>query len=227
MRGDDALILMGKAPVPGEVKTRMCPPLSRREAAEFYACLLADAAGEAATLRGVRRYLFYAPPRGRAHFLVGPFSAFLPRVQEGSDLGERMAHAAGEAFADGAQRVVIIGADCPALSAARIRSAFRELADGAGAVFGPAEDGGFYLVGLNAPVPSLFGGVVWSAPTVLEEVLSRCRRAGITYALLPLESDVDTSDDLEELREWARAHRRPLCPQTRGWLKAHPRRARF
>lgn len=225
MRGDDALILMGKAPAPGKVKTRMCPPLSPREAAEFYACLLADAAGEAATLRGVRRYLFYAPPRGKAYFLAGPFSAFRLRVQEGGDLGERMTRAAGEAFADGARSVVLIGADCPALSTARVRSAFRELADGAGAVFGPADDGGFYLAGLNAPVPSLFGGVVWGNPTVLEEVLSRCRRAGITYALLHVESDVDTGEDLDKLRKWARAHRRPLCLRTRSWLKAHPRRA--
>jgi rSAM/selenodomain-associated transferase 1 len=147
-------------------------------------------------------------------------------VQEGGDLGERIAHAAGEAFADGARRVVMIGADCPALSAARIRFAFRELAEGADAVFGPAEDGGFYLVGLSAPAPSLFGGVVWSSPTVLEELLSRCRGAGITYALLRVESDVDTGEDLDKLRKWARAHRRPPCLRTRSWLKAHPRRTR-
>ncbi len=224
MRGDNALILLGKAPAPGKVKTRMCPPLSPRAAADFYACMLADAAGEAAALRGIRRYLFYAPPGGKAHFLAAPYSRFLLREQAGVDLGERMTRAAEEAFAGGARRVILIGADCPALSAARIRSAFGELADAADAVFGPAGDGGFYLAGLNGPVSTLFLGFEWSTPTVLDLVLSRCRQAGMTYALLPVESDVDTGDDLAELRRWARAHPRPPCLRTRRWLNANPHR---
>ena len=222
MRGDDALILMAKTPLPGKVKTRMCPPLSHRRAAEFYACLLEDIACETTLLRGVRRYLFHTPPGGKAVFLAASFSCFLLRKQAGNDLGERMARAVGEAFAGGARRVVVIGADCPALSAARIRSAFRELADAADAVFGPAGDGGFYLVGLNAHAPSLFHGIEWSAPTVLTAVLSRCRQAGMPYALLPVESDVDTADDLAALRLWARTHSRPPCPRTRRWLRVGP-----
>lgn len=224
MRGDNALILLGKAPAPGKVKTRMCPPLSPRGAADFYACLLEDAAGEAAALRGIRRYLFYAPPEGKAHFLAAPCARFLLREQKGGDLGDRMTRAAEEAFADGARRVILIGADCPALSAARIRSAFGELADAADAVFGPAADGGFYLAGLNGPAPSLFRGIEWSTPTVLAAVLSRCRQAGMTYALLPVESDVDTGADLAGLREWVRKNPRPPCPRTRGWLEANPHR---
>ena len=225
MRGDNALILLGKAPVPGKVKTRMCPPLSLRGAADFYACLLEDAAGEAAALRGIRRYLFYAPPEEKAHFLAARYSCFHLREQAGGDLGKRMTRAAEEAFADGARRVILIGADCPALSAARIRSAFGELAGDADAVFGPAGDGGFYLAGMNGPAPYLFRGIPWSTPTVLASILTRCRRAGMTYALLPVESDVDTGNDLAGLRRWARAHPRPPCLRTRGWLKAHPNRA--
>lgn len=222
LRDEDALILMAKAPVPGSVKTRLCPPLSPRKAAQLYACLLADAAGEGASLRGIRRYLFHAPPRERAYFRTAPFSGFLLRKQGGGDLGKRMAHAAAEAFSAGARRAVLIGADCPALSAARIRSAFRELARGVDAVFGPARDGGFYLVGLNAPPASLFEGIAWSTPKALAEVLSRCRRAGMTYALLPVESDLDTGDNLAGLRRWARTHPRPRCPRTRSWLRANP-----
>jgi hypothetical protein len=225
MRGDNALILLGKAPAPGKVKTRMCPPLSPRGAADFYACLLADVAAEAAALRGIRRYLFYAPPGGKAYFLAAPYSRFLLREQAVGDLGERMTHAAEDAFAGGARRVILIGADCPALSAARIRSAFGELAYAADAVFGPAGDGGFYLAGLNGPAPSLFRGIEWSTPTVLASVLSRCRKAGMTYALLPVESDMDTGVDLAGLRRWARAHPRPPCLRTRRWINANPHRA--
>jgi rSAM/selenodomain-associated transferase 1 len=220
MRCDDALILMAKAPLPGRVKTRMRPALDPRGAADFYACLLGDIAGEAAALGGIRRYLFYLPPEGRSHFLAGPFSRFELREQEGNDLGERMAGAMNDAFAAGARRVVVIGADCPALSARRIRSAFRELSDRADAVFGPAADGGFYLVGLNAAVPSLFPGIPWSTPAVLHAILSRCRRAGMTYALLPVEADVDTGEDLGALRMWMRAHAHPRCARTRKWFRS-------
>lgn len=218
MKCDDTLILMCKGPIPGKVKTRLCPPLSRRQAAALYACLLEDTAGEAASLRGIRRRLFYAPPEAKAYFLAAPFSGFSPREQKGNGLGERMAHAMEEAFSEGARRVAIIGGDCPALSAERIRSAFRELSDGADAVFGPAEDGGFYLIGLSAPSPFLFPGIEWSTGTVLPEILSRCRKAGMTCALLPAESDVDTAEDLAALRRWTRARNRPPCPRTRRWL---------
>ncbi len=217
MRGD-ALILMAKAPIPGKVKTRMCPPLSPRDAAGFYACLLADASAEAARLRDAIRYLCYAPPGWKAYFLGESFSPFLLRAQEGSDLGERMARAIDEAFACGARRAVIVGADCPALSAGRMRSAFRELSSGADAVFGPAEDGGFYLAGLGAPDSRLFRGIEWSTASVLSDVLSRCRRSGMTYSLLPVESDVDTPDDLAALLRWAGSHPAPACPRTRRWL---------
>lgn len=221
---DDALILMGKAPLPGKVKTRLCPPLSPRGAADFYACLLADVAVEAARLRGAMRYLYFAPRGGKGHFRDAAFSSFLLREQAGKDLGERMALAVEEAFAGGARRAVVIGADCPALSAGRIRSAFRELAGAADAVFGPAVDGGFYLAGLGAPAPRLFSDIEWSAPSVLSEVLSRCRREGMTYALLPVESDVDTADDLAALGRWVRTHPAPPCPRTRRWLRnARPR----
>lgn len=219
MGGGDAIILMGKAPMPGRVKTRLCPPLSPRRAAELYTALLEDAAEETASLRGVRRYLFFSPPGSKAYFSSVRYSGFSLREQEGVDLGERMAHAMGEVFADGARRAVMIGADCPALSAGRIRSAFAELYRGAEAVFGPAVDGGAYLIGLSAPAPGMFDGIEWSTSAVLQSMLSRCRNACMTYALLPAQSDVDTPEDLAALREWLRARSRPPCTRTRGWFK--------
>src|SRR3990172_347715 len=108
MRGGDPLIVMAKAPRPGKVKTRMCPPLSHRRAAEFYACLLEDIACETTLLRGVRRYLFHTPPGGKAVFLAASFSCFLLRKQAGNDLRERMARAVGEAFAGGGGRGGVI-----------------------------------------------------------------------------------------------------------------------
>ncbi|MBI5576635.1 MAG: TIGR04282 family arsenosugar biosynthesis glycosyltransferase [Deltaproteobacteria bacterium] len=224
MSGDSALVLMCKAPVSGKVKTRLCPPLTPREAAGLYACLLEDTAAEAVSLRRLRKFLFHSPPEARGHFLAAPFSGFILMDQKGYDLGERMTNAMDAAFSSGARRVAVIGADCPALSAGRIRSALRELEDGADAVFGPAEDGGFYLIGLCAPSPDLLRGIAWSTRTVLAAVISRCRNAGMAYALLPAELDIDTAESLDELRRRMRLGPRPACPRTREWLGIASRR---
>jgi uncharacterized protein len=215
-----ALVILAKIPLPGRVKTRLCPPLRPDDAARLYACMLEDAASEMASLPRVRRYLFLAPPGEIDTLDARPFADFDRRPQRGKDLGDRMAHAARAAFRDGARSVTIIGADCPTLSAGKVGKAFRELDAGAGAVFCPSTDGGFCLAALAAPGPRIFRGIAWSAPTVLSAVATRCRALGTPFALLPPERDVDVYDDLLALRAWAGAHRRPSCPRTRAWISA-------
>ncbi len=218
---DEALIVMGKVPRPGRVKTRLCPPLSPGDAATLYACMLADTASEMAALRRVRRYLFLDPPEESGSLRVPPAEAFERLPQRGKNLGERMANAAKIAFRDGARAVAIVGADCPSLSAGKVRRTFRELRDGAGVVFGPSADGGFYLAGMTSPDSRIFRGIPWSTPTVLADVARRCRACGTPFAFLPPERDVDVFDDLVAFREWARAHRSPACPRTRDWVTAY------
>lgn len=219
MGPETAVILMAKAPLPGTVKTRLCPPLTRRSAASLYTCLLTDVAEEMGNrLRGGRHYLFFAPPDGENHFLSAPFRRFERVAQRGKDLGERMDRAIRTALSRGARHAVVIGADCPFLSAARVRSAFRELSGPADLVLGPSEDGGFYLIGASFPVPFLFRGVAWGTGSTLAEVVSRCRRAGLSYALLPTELDVDRPEDLETLRRRAVRRAVPPCPRTRRWI---------
>jgi uncharacterized protein len=216
----EVLILMGKAPRTGAVKTRLSPSLPPRAAASLYMCLLEDAAEEMARLRGVDRCLAFSPAGEGRRFRASAFAAFRPVPQRGKDLGERMTHAMEAAFSRGARRVVLVGSDCPALSSGRVRDAFRELRDGAAAVFGPAADGGFYLVGLARPAPTLFRDVPWSTQAVLARVIGACREAGLPYALLPVESDVDTPEDVQALRRWVRSRKQPRCPRTRRWLTA-------
>ncbi len=219
MPGEDALIIMAKAPRPGTVKTRLAPAYSAREAAALYACMLADTAEEMASLPGVRRYLFREPARGGGGFGARPYAGYAIRPQSGGDLGERMARAAAEAFGGGAARVAVIGADCPALPVSRVREAFRELSAGAAVVLGPSADGGFHLVALAAPAPSIFsGGIAWGTGSVLAEVAARCRAAGLPYALLRVERDVDTPGDVAAFARWARSRARPACPRTRRWI---------
>src|SRR5659263_14596 len=84
---EEAVVLMAKAPVPGRVKTRLCPPLAPAEAARLYACMLGDTAAEMSTLRRVRRYLFLDPPESTDFPRGKPFSAFERFPQRGRDLG--------------------------------------------------------------------------------------------------------------------------------------------
>ena len=214
----EALILLAKAPIPGQVKTRLCPPFSFADAAALYACLLEDTAEEMARLTRVCRYLFYAPSGSGRILRRSPFSGFEQIPQSRGNLGKRMAGAFDTAFSRCAARVVLVGADCPTLSATIVREAFRELASCAEAVFGPSNDGGFYLIALSSRAPSLFRGVDWGTGSVLSEVSQRCRSAGLPYALLPSAQDIDTADDVTSLARWARTHSFPSCPRTRKWL---------
>jgi len=214
----EAVVLMAKAPVAGRVKTRLCPPLAPAEATRLYACMLGDAAEEISSVARVARYLFLDPPGAADALLEAPFSTFERFPQRGRDLGDRMRNAAATAFRRGARRVVIVGADCPSLSAGTVRRAFRELSSGASVVFGPSEDGGFYLAGLSSPDDRLFRGFRWSTAEVLRNAAARCRMLSAPFSFLPPGRDVDTGEDLLALREWARTHARPACPRTRGWI---------
>ncbi len=218
MRGREALIVMGKVPRAGKVKTRLSPRLSPESACALYAALLADTVREIGRLRAPEKYLFHSPPSAGRSFAGPHFREFRLLPQRGGDLGERMAHAVRVAARRGASLAVVVGADCPALSAGRLREAFRELRDGADAVLGPTVDGGFYLVGIPADRPLPVSGVAWSTPTALRDVLADCRARGLSFSLLPTAFDVDTPTDLERLRAWARARPRPACPATRAWL---------
>ena len=214
----NAVVLMAKAPVAGRVKTRLCPPLARRESARLYACMLGDAAEEMSALTGVRRYLFLDPPESVGTLQGPPFSGFESYPQRGRNLGDRMRYGAATAFRRGAHRVVIVGADCPSLSAGTVRRAFRELSTGASVVFGPSADGGYYLVGLSSPDERLFRGFRWSTAEVLRNAAVRCRILSAPFSFLSPGLDVDTGEDLPVLREWAGTHARPACHRTREWI---------
>ncbi len=117
------------------------------------------------------------------------------REQSPGDLGQRMESAANEAFEEGADRVVIIGTDCPSIDEAVLENAFAALGR-ADVVFGPAADGGYYLVGLNRPAPSIFRNIPWGGGTVLEESLLAAEREEVRTELLEVLSDVDLPEDL-------------------------------
>jgi len=110
------------------------------------------------------------------------------------------------------------GGGLPVALRGTVRRAFRELSNEASVVFGPSEDGGFYLLGLSSPDERLLQGFRWSTAEVLRNAAARCRIHSKPFSFLPPGRDVDTGEDLLALREWARTHGRPACPRTRAWI---------
>ncbi|MDZ7845461.1 MAG: TIGR04282 family arsenosugar biosynthesis glycosyltransferase [Owenweeksia sp.] len=123
-----------------------------------------------------------------------PASFFEKKLQSGSDLGERMKAAFQQAFEAGFQKVVIIGSDCPEIGAKVIEQAFDQL-DETQVVLGPANDGGYYLLGMNG-LFNLFDDVNWSTATVRQETCDKVKAANLTFKELPELTDLDTIDDL-------------------------------
>lgn len=187
-----ALVIFAKNPVPGQVKTRLCPPLSPEECAALYRCMLIDTVSRVRSLKA-DTIIFYD---GEAGFFQQQFPALQLIRQEGSSLGERLSHAFATVHALGYGPTVVIGTDAPDLPVSFIAQAFEQLRQDRDLVFGPAEDGGYYLVGLKAPCRCVFEDIPWSTSEVLEKSLDRAEEAALSLGLLPGWYDVDNIDDL-------------------------------
>lgn len=207
MPAPDRLLLFGRIPAPGRVKTRLCPPLDPVQAAGLYEAFLRDTVEQSMDLASQDLGVELHVCGGDVGDLPG-WTAEVPGlrccVQQGEDLGARMARAFEAAFAEGASRVVLRNTDSPALPAARIREAFESLSrPGIDVVLGPDQGGGYYLVGLGAPLPGLFGlsalGTHDAGSTVLGRSRSWLMAEGQSLCLLRSEDDVDEPADLQAL----------------------------
>ncbi|MFL6053001.1 MAG: TIGR04282 family arsenosugar biosynthesis glycosyltransferase [Actinoallomurus sp.] len=182
-QGATTLLVIAKEPVPGRVKTRLTPPYTPAEAAALAEAALADTLAAVAATRVARRVLVLA---GRP----GPWlpEGFEVISQRGDGLDERLANA----FADVGGPAVLVGMDTPQVTPAALTQAVRGLDDG-DAVFGPAADGGFWLLGLRRPDPRLLLGVPMSRPDTGAH--QRARLRGLRVTTLGTLTDVDTADD--------------------------------
>jgi uncharacterized protein len=191
------LILFARFPEPGCVKTRLIPALGAEGAAALYRRLvlrtLRTALAASRACDAELEVRFTGGDEKAIHHWLG--DGVICRAQSDGDLGRRMAGAIEDSFREGARAAVIVGSDCPELTADRLAAAFDKLSQ-ASVVFGPARDGGYYLVGLTPPVPQLFRDVHWSTGTVLTESIFISREAGIEPILLAPLSDLDVPGDL-------------------------------
>jgi len=195
------LLVFAREPVLGRVKTRLAAGIGAEAALTVYRELLAlTAAAVAAAQVPATVWLAEAPAAFDPTQARPEWPGLLWRVQPAAgSLGERMAQAFGEAFAAGAGRVVVIGTDCPGLSAELLRQAFDQLLSH-DMVVGPADDGGYYLIGMTELHPALFANKAWSTATVLPDTLADAARLGLRVAQLPTLHDVDSAQDLATWR---------------------------
>lgn len=200
------LIIFAKAPEPGKVKTRLIPALGAAGAADLHRRLVQHAIGVATEAAPGPVELWCAPDAHHPFFAEcrRDFGVALRSQGEGG-LGERMQRAFDATLAR-SRGAVLIGSDIPALSAGHLRDADRALREGYDCVLGPAEDGGYVLIGLMRPDPELFHGIHWGGPDVLAETRRRIARLQRRCRELPVLWDVDRPEDLARLPEnlWPR-----------------------
>ena len=194
-----SLIVVAKKPEPGFTKTRLCPPFTPQEAAQFYRCLMLDTLELAARVQGVEHCLAYTPIGAHAYFqnLVPEGFSLIP--QQGADLGERLANTLADRFQRGYRKVVVMNSDGPTLPLSYLEQAFRQLQQ-CDVSLGMGHDGGYYLIGMKQMRPQLFENIAWSSGRVISQTLDTCRRLKLEVHRLPQWYDVDVGEDLQKLR---------------------------
>lgn len=187
-----ALLIFAKNPEAGRVKTRLAATIGTDAALDVYKQLVEHTVLVTICLP-VDKIVFYSD------FVFDKdewnTELYLKQLQNGKDLGERMNNAFASAFKNGYDRVVIIGTDCFELNAEIIMNAFACL-DKYDVVIGPAEDGGYYLLGLKQLYSEVFENIHWSTSTVFDETTRKCAALQLTYGLLPVLNDIDEENDL-------------------------------
>ncbi len=213
-----ALIVIGKAPEPGNTKTRLVPFLAPEEAAALYRAFLLDATELGVRLGWERTSMVH--PRGAATAL----KAIVPRQvilieQCAGGLGSALAFAFEHHFEEGFERVVLIGSDNPTLPAEPIEQACAAL-DTHDVSIGPTSDGGYYLIGMRRPHLELFEAIDWSTSRVYAQTLARAQQLGLRVEAVPEWYDVDGPADLDRLHHELRSTPELIAPNTRAVLRS-------
>jgi len=207
------IVVFSKAPLPGQVKTRLVPLLGEQGAARCYSELLDSTLARVTRTTLCPVELHCSPDTAHAQFhrLHRQYRVAL-QPQSGADLGERMSSAFAQTLPD-SDAVVLIGADCPALTATDLDCALSALYRGTDVVLGPAQDGGYYLIGLRNHVPDLFAGMPWGSVGLLADTRRRVAALGLSLVLLPVYRDIDSPDDY---LAWRNGPGGKGCPDSNG-----------
>ncbi len=195
MKNRHALIIIAKYPEQGLVKTRLKGFLTDRKILALYTYLLEHTIEKLRAIPGVDTYIAYAPENAEEYFLR--FGLSLIGLSS-CDLGLNMSHSFNAVFKRGYQRAALVGADIPDLSASIVLQAFEQLTDH-DLVYGPAEDGGYYLVGMNTMITAVFENVPWSSEHTLRISQDQAEKSGYTVGYTQTLGDIDKIEDVEKL----------------------------
>jgi hypothetical protein len=199
MSRNNCLLLFIKSPVKGQVKTRLAVQEDRDFEVELYKCFVEDTISLVQNLNIHLKLCFY-PPHMRVHLSGWLGNQYCYTPQTGDDIGERTKNAFNNAFEEDFSKVVAIGSDIPDLPVHYLMESFEVLMTQE-IVIGPADDGGYYLIGFTKEgyTPEVFDNISWSTDRVLEQSISILNRHGRKVHQLPLWHDVDTIEDLKSL----------------------------
>lgn len=208
---ESLLMIFCKAPLAGQVKTRLIPAMTANQAAAVHRELTLMTVRRACKLPLCPVELCCTPDEQHAFFqqCASDFPLTLS-VQRGHDLGDRMHNA----FVDALSRyrhALLIGCDCPSLTEKDLSLALQALTTGNHAVIAPAEDGGYVLIGLNQPCPELFKAMPWGSDRVLAETRRRITETGLNVAMLAQQWDVDDIADWRRYTALAEPLAGPTC----------------
>ena len=194
MKNRNALIIIAKYPETGFVKTRLNGFMTDKKILELYTYLLEQTIHKLRAIPGVDAYIAYIPEHAEEYF--SQFGTGLVRLS-GDDLGLNMSHSFEVIFKKGYQKAVLVGADIPDLSASIVLHAFALMSDN-DLVYGPAEDGGYYLVGMKKLITEVFDNVPWSSDKTLSKSLEEAKKAGYTVGYTETLEDIDTIEDVKK-----------------------------
>jgi len=192
---DARLVVFCKAPIVGEVKTRLMPEMSAQEAADIHVLLTR----RLLTWLGVAQLcpvtLWCSPDYSHPFFqsCAAEYGVSL-KQQKGSDLGARMQDAISNHLAD-SNPVLLMGCDSPSVTASDLSDAIEKLMSGDDVVLAPAEDGGYVMIGCSDDYPMLFSEMEWSTKSVFDNTCQRAAQAGIKLSNIKMQWDVDDFND--------------------------------
>ena len=174
------------------MKTRLKESLTDDERVALYERLLCGTVERLRDIKDTDTFITYTPREQSEYFNRFDLTLF---AQEGDGLGPRMHLALSHLLGMGYERAALVGVDIPGLGPGEVALGLG-LLDHADVVFGPARDGGYYLVAMRSPCAGVFEGVEWSVPDTLAQSLDRVADAGLVSALGPVLADLDTPEDL-------------------------------
>jgi uncharacterized protein len=191
------LIVFTRYPTPGKTKTRLIPVLGTAGAANLHRLMAQRTIARALSLQNSGQLsveICYAGgSQQQMQDWLGTELIYRPQIE--GDLGEKMIAACQDAFNLGVDKVVIIGTDCPGLTAEILAEAFEEL-NQHDLVLGPAKDGGYYSIGLRRSLPELFRGIKWGSDEVFVKTRAIAQNLDLDIAYLGTLTDVDRPEDL-------------------------------